>query len=91
MEKNKGAKLALQLLISIDQFLHVLIWGLFYMLHLAEKPIADETISSKVGRYAIQGYRWALIAEKGINFIFALLGDEDHCRKRIEWEEVAKP
>lgn len=87
---SRGKELALELLISIDQFAHVAIWGTYYVLCGGEKPSADETISSKVGRYAIEGNKVALFLEKPINFLFALLGDENHCRKRIEWDELPK-
>lgn len=69
----------LNILIGIDQLANTI---------LAGNP--DETISSAVGRKAIQGRKWALIAEQLINPIFALLGDENHCRKRIEWDEIKK-
>ena len=44
----------------------------------------DETISSRVGRNAVQGKRWALVLEKLINGLFSLLGQKDHCRRNIE-------
>jgi hypothetical protein len=69
--------LLLNILISIDQFANTILGG---------SP--DETISSRVGRNAIQGKKWALIAEKVINWIFwDLVKEENHCRNRIEWDE----
>lgn len=44
----------------------------------------DETISSRVGRNAVQGKGWALTAEYFINFLFLILGQRDHCRDSIE-------
>ena len=43
-----------------------------------------ETISSSVGRKAVAGIWWALVAEKVINLIFFLyLGQRNHCRESI--------
>jgi hypothetical protein len=84
MARSKFFKWVVQILVCIDQFFHVVLWGPHYLFFGGEKPLADETISSKVGRYAIDGYKWALILEKLINFPFALMGDKNHCRKRIE-------
>lgn len=67
----------LNLLVSLDQLLNTLFGG---------NP--DETVSSRVGRGAIKGSKLALVLEKLINSIFNLLGDDNHCRKRIEWEET---
>lgn len=46
----------------------------------------DETISSRVGRNAMQGKKWALIAEKVINALFWF--QPDHCRRNIEYDEL---
>lgn len=40
-------------------------------------PDADETTSSWVGRNAMEGNRWALIAEKMIDALFG----SGHCRR----------
>lgn len=78
MNKKTGVRrYLLNILISIDQFVNTVFGG---------SP--DETISSAVGRKAIEGRRWALILESIINPIFAVLGDDNHCRKRIEWDEI---
>ena len=43
-----------------------------------------ETISSRVGRNAIAGKRWALIAEKVIDYVFFVIrGQRNHCRESI--------
>lgn len=47
----------------------------------------DETISSRVGRNALAGKKWALIAEKVINALFWF--QPNHCRSHIEWDEVS--
>lgn len=80
----------LQMLISLDQLGHVWCAGWFYVwLGRGACPNADETISSWVGRRAIAGKGWALIAEKIINAAFLLVGQRDHCRRHIEWGEGA--
>ena len=62
---------ALNFLIAIDQLGNVLLAG--------DDP--DETISSAVGRKAMAGRKWALIAERAINWMFnRLTGETDHCR-----------
>ena len=68
----------MRILLALDQLLNVLLGG----------NNEDETISSAVGRKAMAGKRWALIAERIINWIFERLGDgPNHCRRNIEWEE----
>ena len=70
---------ALRILIALDQFGNVLAGG--------NNP--DETISSAVGRKAMRGVRWALVAERAIDWLFErLTGERGHCRAVIEWEEV---
>lgn len=69
----------LNVAIAVDQLINTILRG---------RP--DETISSRVGRNAMEGDRWALIAEKVINFIFDRLGDYNHCRNRIEWDEIKR-
>jgi hypothetical protein len=78
----------LELLISLDQFAHVLLGGPKYVTRGGPCPSADETISSKVGRQAIKGRNWARAAELVINTLFRALGDRDHCRRSIEWDEL---
>ena len=44
----------------------------------------DETISSAVGRKAIAGIWWALVAEKVINAVFYVIRrQKNHCRNSI--------
>lgn len=65
----------LNLLIATDQW--------FGCLFGANNP--DETISSAVGRKAIRGVRWALVAERAIDWLFERLGDKPgHCRRMVE-------
>ena len=77
---------AQQLLVSIDQLAQVVLVGAAYLLRLTDVcPSADETISSYVGRGAIAGRRWALIAERIIDLLFVQLGEEPgHCRRNVE-------
>jgi hypothetical protein len=65
----------INVLVSLDQLLNVLIGG-----------YPDETISSRVGRNAAAGKKWALIAEKVINALFWF--DPNHCRDAVELEEL---
>lgn len=75
----------LQILICLDQLGHVWIAGWFYVwLGRGKCPNADETISSWVGRRAEAGKRWALVAAAVIDWLFSLLGQENHCRRHIE-------
>lgn len=80
-----------ELLISLDQLAHVVLGGPKYLVRGGPCPSADETISSKVGRMAIRGKRWALVAERAIDWLFERLGEEPgHCRREIErWLIVA--
>lgn len=69
-------KYLLNLAIALDQFINALFGG---------NP--DETISSAVGRKDLDGRWWARLARPCIDWIFSLLGEEDHCYKSIEWCE----
>jgi hypothetical protein len=70
-----------ELLVAIDQLLHVVFGGPKYVLVGGEVPNADETISSKVGRASLQGKRWARwFAEPAIDAVmFVLTGQKNHC------------
>lgn len=49
----------------------------------------DETISSRVGRAALNGRPFAAELEWLIDALFRLLGAAPgHCRRHIEWDEV---
>lgn len=76
-----------QILVSIDQFLCLIIFGFVYLIGKGPLPDPDETISSVVGKNALKGKKWALIAEKIINRLFECLGEENHCYNAIEWDE----
>jgi hypothetical protein len=66
----------IRVLVAIDQLGNALLGG-----------SEDETISSRVGRNAIAGKKWALITEKVINALFWF--QPNHCRRHIEWDELA--
>lgn len=77
--------LLIQIGASLSQLLHLVLGGL---LHVAiddmAMPDRDETLSSRVGRAAVAGKRWALIAERVIDTVFLILGDgPGHCRRNI--------
>lgn len=80
------------MLLALDQLIYVWIAGWLYVwLGRGECPSADETISSCVGRHAIAGKRWALVAERWIDRLFLLLARQrGHCRASIEWDEAPK-
>lgn len=67
----------------LDQLLCVVLFGLPYVCGFALRPSADTTISARVGKNAVRGKRWALIAERVINF-FAGPG---HCRHAISTDD----
>ena len=74
-----------ELLVSLDQLAHVVWGGPKFILHGGPVPSADETISSKVGRMAVRGRRWALIVERVIDWTFERLGEAPgHCHRSIE-------
>lgn len=50
-----------------------------YLIKLADRPTGRQIISAYVGAAAINGMKWALIAEKIINALF--FWDKDHCRQ----------
>lgn len=72
------------LLIALDQLAYVTLAGPKYLIAGGPEPSAQETISSKVGRMALAGKRWALVIEPLIDRIFILLGSAPgHCRRAI--------
>jgi hypothetical protein len=68
-------------LVCIDQFIGWWLRGWGYVWFNTERPNPDETISSWVGRNAVAGHMWALIAEVIIDTIF--FWNPDHCRKAV--------
>lgn len=87
---SRGRIWIFELLVSLDQLAHVILGGPKYLIFGGPCPSADETISSKVGRQAMKGKRWAQLAEMPIDALFRLLGEQGHCRRRIEWDELGQ-
>jgi hypothetical protein len=89
-------KSVLEILVWIDQGIGLIISIPFYLVFGRPRPNADETISSIVGFYASDGYRWAILCEWFIDRLFYIpegfrLG---HCRKYteeddIDWEDIS--
>lgn len=80
-----------ELLIASDQVAHVFFGGPKYLICGGPCPSADETISSKVGRQALRGKRWARACEIPINLLFLPLeGEWHHCRRCIEHDELSE-
>lgn len=73
-----------QLLIAIDQLLNVLICSVFLFWR---KSWADETFSSRCHRWRMRGIEWPA---KFVDFIFLLLGDQDHCLESFESERLGR-
>jgi hypothetical protein len=74
-----------QWLLAVDQLLGVAV-SLFTYVIMGRGHVwdADETISSRVGRGAIKGKRWALILERVIDSCaHAISGEVNHCRCSI--------
>lgn len=83
--KQRLLLLLWELAASASQFVHLLIGGAIYVV-VPGKPLPDrdETTSSRVGRAALKGKRWALLAERVIDRFAILLGDAPgHCRRNI--------
>lgn len=72
-------RVTLQALIALDQLAHVVVAAPKYLIAGGALPSADETISSAVGRRAVAGKPWALIAEIYIDRLFGA----GHCRASI--------
>lgn len=79
-----------QFLIALDQLVQVWVSGwLFVWLGVGDCPNADETISSRVGRNAMAGRRWALVLERIIDRLAIWCGSPPgHCRRAIEYDEL---
>jgi hypothetical protein len=67
------------MLVSIDQTAGCWLRGWIYVWQGGEEPSPDETISSFVGRNALERRRWALVAEAIIDRIMGA----GHCRRSI--------
>lgn len=82
--KERLKRALLIVLIALDQLAQVLLSVPHYIFVGGAVPNPDETISSKVGRNAIAGKRWALLCEKFIDWLFyRLTGERGHCRRHV--------
>lgn len=71
-------------LIALDQWAYVSLAGPKYLIAGGPPPSPYETISSKTGRMAAKGHRWALIAAPLIDRLFMALGSPPgHCQRSI--------
>jgi hypothetical protein len=71
-------------LIALDQFAYVTLAAPKYLLLGGPTPSPYETISSKCGRMAAKGRRWAIVAAALIDRLFELLGaPPGHCARSI--------
>jgi hypothetical protein len=71
-------------LIALDQFAYVtLAWPKCWIVG-GPVPSPYETISSKTGRMAAAGHRWARLAQAMIDRLFVCLGSPPgHCQRSI--------
>lgn len=71
-------------LIALDQLAYVTLAGPKYLVFGGPTPSPYETISSKCGRMAARGHRWAVIAAAVIDWLFVLLASPPgHCARSI--------
>lgn len=79
-------------LLTLDQLACVTLSAPKYLIRGGPCPSPYETISSKVGRMANAGHRWALIAQRLIDGLFELLGARPgHCQRSIERADLVSP
>lgn len=69
------------LLFLLDTVVCFLWIAALYLVGLADRPTGRQLISAYVGRAAINGWRWALRAEKVVNWIMQPFDGPDHCRR----------
>jgi hypothetical protein len=72
--------------IAVTQgIINVTIAGLWWVITgNGAAPDPDEAFSSRIGRYAMQGKRWALVMEKVIDRIFGA----GHCRQSAAYHAM---
>lgn len=82
-------------LIALDQLAYVTLAGPKYLIIGGPVPSPYETISSKCGRMAARGQRWAAIAARAIDWLFGLVGSPPgHCARsvvRSDWLAALLP
>ncbi len=70
--------------VAVDQLAFVLLAIPYYVFIGGEEPSARETISSRVGREARNGWLWARYARWEIDKLFTLVGSPmGHCERAI--------
>lgn len=70
--------------VALDQLAYVILAGPYFIVMGGDEPNARETISSKVGREANNGWLWARCAQVAIDGLFRLLGSPPgHCQRAI--------
>ena len=71
-------------LVAVDQLAFVVLATPYYLAFGGEPPSERETISSRVGREANNGWLWAKVAEFGIDLLFRLCASPwGHCQRAI--------
>jgi len=71
-------------LIGLDQFAYVTLAAPKYLIIGGPCPSPYETISSKCGRMAAKGRRWAVFAARLIDTLFEIVGSPPgHCARAI--------
>ncbi len=79
-------------LIALDQLAYVTLAAPKYLIIGGPTPSPYETISSKCGRMAAAGHRWAVIAALLIDRLFMLLGSPPgHCARSIVRADLLNP
>jgi hypothetical protein len=79
-------------LIALDQFAYVTLAAPKYLIIGGPTPSPYETISSKCGRMAAKGHRWAIIAAAAIDWLFERLGSPPgHCARAIVRADLLTP
>lgn len=72
---------ALRFILGLDKLLCVWLRGWGYVwFNWGELPETDESISGWVGRCAEAGNKWALTAQRVVNFI---MRNPNHCQRAI--------
>lgn len=72
----------LQLVITLDEILQVLVRSPIYIVTGINAPTAHETVSEWVGKSAASGQEWAIEAAKLLDSIFG----KNHCANQAAFE-----
>lgn len=67
---------------AVDIVLCTVWQGALYPFGLADKPSGRRFVSTLIGEAAYNGHRWATVLARGVDWLFAALGDgPEHCRR----------